>query len=95
MRRNFLVPALATALALGPLAALAQPATAPAAPTATPQTNITANTPMTREQFVARAADRAGRMFDEIDVNHTGSITRAQVREWIHAHRHQRMQPPQ
>jgi hypothetical protein len=60
-------------VALLPLAALAQ--TAPAPPGA-----------MTREQFVQRAADMAGRRFDEIDTSHAGVITRDQLRAWRQAH---------
>jgi hypothetical protein len=59
---------------------------------------------ITRAQFVARAqqraethnrdpqraAARAGIIFDQIDVNHTGIISRDQLRAWREAHR-----PPQ
>jgi hypothetical protein len=38
---------------------------------------------ITREQFVQRRAEAAGRQFDEIDVNHLGYITRAQLRAWM------------
>ncbi len=37
---------------------------------------------ITREQFVSRAADLAGRRFDMIDTSHTGTITRTQLREF-------------
>jgi hypothetical protein len=55
---------------------------------------------ITRDQFVQRAtqhaaaanrdpqraAQRAGAVFDQIDVNHTGVITQAQLRAWRQAH---------
>ncbi len=91
MRKLSLAPAFAVLLAAAPLAALAQPATAPA----TSGAPATASETMTRDQFLARATDRAGRMFDAIDVNHTGSVTGEQVRAYMHAHHGQRMQPPQ
>jgi hypothetical protein len=55
---------------------------------------------ITRDQFVQRAvqranrlnrnaqlaAQRAGTMFDQIDVNHVGAVTREQIRAWREAH---------
>jgi hypothetical protein len=35
-----------------------------------------------------QAAQHAGAVFDEIDVNHTGVLTRAQIRAWQQAHAH-------
>jgi hypothetical protein len=35
-----------------------------------------------------RAAQRAGAVFDQIDVNHSGVITQAQLRAWRQAHAH-------
>jgi hypothetical protein len=32
------------------------------------------------------AAQRAGDVFDQIDVNHTGVVTQAQIRAWREAH---------
>jgi hypothetical protein len=56
---------------------------------------------ITRAQFVERAeqratklnrnpqvaAQRAGAVFDQIDVNHVGAVTREQIRAWREAHR--------
>jgi hypothetical protein len=56
---------------------------------------------ITRNQFVQRAvqratrqnrspqlaAQRAGAVFDQIDVNHVGAVTREQIRAWREAHR--------
>ena len=42
--------------------------------------------PITRDQFVQRAAEMAGRRFDEIDTSHAGVITRDQIRAWRQAH---------
>ncbi len=41
---------------------------------------------ITRDQFVQRAAEAAGRRFDAIDTSHAGVITRAQIRAWHDAH---------
>ncbi len=69
---------LATFLVALPLAAIAQPAPSPA-----PGPGRGA---ITRDQFIQRASDAAARRFDAIDVNHTGSITRDQMRAWRQAH---------
>ena len=74
--------ALATLLAATPFAAMAQPA--PASPSPAPTRGV-----ITRDQFVQRAAAMAGQRFDAIDVNHTGSITRDQLRAWRQSHRDQ------
>jgi hypothetical protein len=46
---------------------------------------------ISREQYIAtaqqRAAQQAGARFDQIDVNHTGYITRAQIRAFTAARR--------
>jgi hypothetical protein len=56
---------------------------------------------ITRDQFVERAvqratrlnrnpqtaAQRAGAVFDQIDVNHVGAVTQEQIRAWREAHR--------
>jgi hypothetical protein len=46
---------------------------------------------ISRQQYINRAEEHAARMagerFDEIDVNHTGYITKAQIRAW-RAQRH-------
>ena len=41
---------------------------------------------ITRDQFIQRAADMAGRRFDAIDTGHTGTITRAQLRAFRQSH---------
>jgi hypothetical protein len=55
---------------------------------------------ITRDQFVQRAvqrasrqnrnpqlaAQRAGAVFDQIDINHSGAVTQAQIRAWRAAH---------
>lgn len=38
---------------------------------------------MTREQFIQRAADAAGKRFDQIDRDGKGVVTRQQVRAWV------------
>jgi hypothetical protein len=65
--------AIAACVALLPIAASAQ--------TASPAPHG-----MTREQFVQRGAEMAGRRFDEIDTGHTGTITRDQIRAWRQSH---------
>jgi hypothetical protein len=42
---------------------------------------------ITRDQFVQRRAEAAGRLFDRIDTNHVGYITRAQMHAYTAAHR--------
>jgi hypothetical protein len=42
---------------------------------------------ISRDQFVQQRATAAGRLFDRIDVNHTGFITRAQLRAYMAQHR--------
>jgi hypothetical protein len=56
---------------------------------------------VTRQEFIARAvrwatrmnrdpqraAQRAGRVFDRIDVSHSGAVTQEQINEWRAAHR--------
>ena len=41
---------------------------------------------ITRSQFIQRAQDIAARRFDAIDVNHSGVLTRDQIRAWRQAH---------
>jgi hypothetical protein len=65
---------LATLLAAVPLAAMGQTAPSPGQGV------------ITRDQFIQRATNAAGRVFDAIDVGHTGSITRAQLRAWRQSH---------
>lgn len=42
---------------------------------------------ISRDQFVQQRADAAGRLFDQIDTNHTGYITRAQLRAYLRGRR--------
>ena len=70
---------LFAALILGmPIAATAQPA--PSAGTGPADGRIS------RDQFMQRASAVAARRFDAIDVNHTGFVTRDQLRAWRQAH---------
>jgi hypothetical protein len=83
---------LIIALAIIPGAALAQtgaPSAEQGAPPAAPSAAAPAPPPgaVTREEFVQRRADAAGRLFDQIDTNHLGYITRAQLRAWMSARR--------
>ena len=81
--------AFAIALALAPSAAFAQagaqggaagpPPSGPGAAAAPPPGAIS------RDQFVQRHAEAAGRLFDQIDTNHTGYITRAQLLAFMRA----------
>ena len=64
-------------IAAAPLAALAQ--SAPSNEAAPGQHGIT------RDQYVQRAADMAGRRFDQIDTAHAGVITRDQIRAFRQA----------
>ena len=67
---------LAIAIAALPFAASAQPDPQPGA----------AGRSITREQFVQRGAEMAGRRFDAIDTTHSGTITRAQWQAYRAAH---------
>ena len=50
---------------------------------------------ITRDQFIQRATQVAAQRFDAIDANHTGVVTRAQLRAWRQAHQGQGAgQPP-
>ena len=70
--------AAAVLIGLAPIAALAQPA--PSGEAAPDQRGIT------RDQYVQRAADLAGRRFDQIDTAHAGVVTRDQIRAFRQAH---------
>jgi hypothetical protein len=50
---------------------------------------------ITREEFVQKRSDEAGRLFDEIDTNHQGYITRSQLRAYMAQRRARREPPPQ
>ena len=79
-------------IAMVPLTAMAQQAPAAdstpavAAPAAKPPRHTDAGGPITRDAYVKRAADAAGKRFDAIDVEHKGVLTRAQIRAWHQAH---------
>ena len=70
----------ASLLALVPLASVQVAAFAQGVPNAPGSQGIT------RDQFVQRAAEMAGRRFDEIDTAHAGVVTREQVRAFRQAH---------
>ena len=82
------------ALALVPAAAFAQ--APPGGPGGPPPGGPGASPPgaISRDQFVQRRAEAAGRLFDQIDVNHTGYITKAQLRAWMAQHRRGAGGPP-
>jgi hypothetical protein len=93
---------LIIALAITPAFAFAQGASPPAETGAppgaseAPPSGASAAPPpgaITREEFVQRRTEAAGRLFDKIDTNHLGYITRAQLRAWVAAHR--RGAPPE
>jgi hypothetical protein len=42
---------------------------------------------ISRDQFIQQRAEAAGRLFDQIDTNHMGYITRAQLRAYSRARR--------
>jgi EF hand domain-containing protein len=74
------------ALALAPSVAFAQ-AASPGGP---PPGGAGAPPPpgaISRDQFIQQRAEAAGRLFDQIDTNHTGYITRAQFRAFMRARR--------
>jgi hypothetical protein len=82
------------ALALAPSLAFAQaasPAGAPPSETGGPPPGGPKASPppgaISRDQFIQRRAEAAGRLFDQIDTNHTGYITGAQLRAFMLAHR--------
>ncbi len=62
------------ALALATLPTLGFAQTAPATPRR--------DAPITRDQYVQTASQRAGARFDAIDTAHTGTITRAQIKAY-------------
>jgi hypothetical protein len=82
------------ALALAPSLAFAQaasPGGAPPSETGGPPPGGPKAPPppgaISRDQFVQQRAEAAGRLFDRIDTNHTGYITRAQLRAYMAARR--------
>jgi hypothetical protein len=89
--RSTIISAL-LALSLLPATALAQgnPQTAAAesSPSASPTPSATGG--ITREQYMHRAQDRAGRRaaarFDQMDTDHDGVLDRAEIRAWRSEH---------
>jgi hypothetical protein len=82
------------ALALVPSGAFAQAASPGAAPPGEtggpPPGGPKAPPPpgaISRDQFIQRRAEAAGRLFDQIDTNRTGYITRAQLLDFMRARR--------
>jgi hypothetical protein len=81
------------ALALAPSGAFAQAASpggpGPSGPAGQPPGGGAAPPPgaISRDQFIQQRAEAAGRLFDRIDTNHTGYITRAQFRDFMRARR--------
>jgi len=82
------------ALALAPSLAFAQAASPGGAPPGqtggAPPSGPKASPPpgaISRDQFIQQRAEAAGRLFDRIDTNHTGYITRAQLRAFMRARR--------
>ncbi len=77
---------LVLALALVPGLALAQAGPPPSGPGAPPPGASGPPPPppgaITRDQYIERAQEAAGRRFDDIDTSHVGYITRAQMRAW-------------
>ena len=86
--------AFVIALALAPSAALAQ-AGPPGGPGGPPPGQPGGPPPgappppgaMSRDQFIQQRAAAAGRLFDRIDTNHTGYITKAQLRSFARGRR--------
>jgi hypothetical protein len=83
--------ALVLVVALSPVPAFAQtsPPSAGASPGAAGAPPPGA---ISREQYIKQAADRAALRFDRMDVNHTGYLTREQMRDFRLAH-HRTRQP--
>jgi len=86
-------------IALVPLSAMAQPAIPNAtAPIGAPNTALATPRPaahpadaaagtITRDAYVRRASDAAGKRFDAMDVTHKGTLSRAEIKAWRQAHR--------
>ena len=81
------------ALALAPSLAFAQAASpggpGPSGPAGQPPGGGAAPPPgaISRDQFIQQRAEAAGRLFDRIDTNHTGYITKAQLRSFARGRR--------
>ena len=80
------------ALSLLPATALAQGSPQTAAVESSPAASPASSTAggITREQYMHRAQDRAGRRaaarFDQMDTNHDGVLDRAEIRAWRSEH---------
>ena len=77
---------LVIALTLAPSLAFAQ-AASPGGPPPGGAGASPAPGAISRDQFIQQRAAAAGRLFDQIDTNHTGYITGAQLRAFMLAHR--------
>jgi hypothetical protein len=80
-------------LASGPAFAQGTSSTAPdTAPVMAPAASGTAAPAatrprgMTRDQFIQRVTENAGRHFDEMDANHDGVLEPSELRAWRQAH---------
>jgi hypothetical protein len=83
-----LAPSLALAQAASPGGAGGPPPSGPGGPGG-PAPGKASPPPgaISRDQFIKLRAEAAGRLFDQIDTNHTGYITRAQFRDFMRARR--------
>jgi hypothetical protein len=89
-----LCPATAMAQSqAAPTPAAPSAATAPAAPAAAAHPAPRRGGDITRDQYVERAKDNAGRRFDRMDADHDGVLTEAERRAWREAH-HRHRAPP-
>ncbi len=101
MRSAAIALILALSLPLG--AALAQnPAAGAPAPEAAPPSAAPPSVPrgaVTRDQFIQRAeqgaGQRAGTLFDQMDTDHDGVLTREERRAWRAQHPRPGQPPPQ
>jgi hypothetical protein len=83
---------LVIALTLAPSLAFAQ-AASPGGPPPGGAGASPAPGAISRDQFIQQRAAAAGRLFDQIDTNHTGYITGAQFRAFMRARRGAGPQP--
>jgi hypothetical protein len=92
--RSIVIAALAAVFLL-PVAAFAQavPQTAAAVAGALPSTAAESSGGITREEYIRRAEERAGRraagQFDGMDTNHDGFLDPAEMRVWRSQHSRQ------
>jgi len=85
MRPASLTLAAALAAVLISSAALAQ--TSPPAGSPPAATSAAGGAPgMTRDEYVRRATERAGKHFDRMDTNHNGILEQSEIDAWKAAH---------